>query len=245
MKLSVLMPAYNKGEIVFEAITKVKEVLEDIGMKYEIVVVDDGSEDNTLKEIRRAEKKFENVKVVHYDQNRGKGHALKYGFEFTKGDLVFFQDADTDLHPKQLKVFLEYMKKNNADVVIGSKKHPESKVNYSFNRRFLSWGYHMIIYILFNLHVNDTQVGSKLFKREVLGEVFPKIIVKRWAFDLEILVNVNKLGYKIVEAPIDLKFKHFNSTIDRRLFSVIKNMLIDTLAIFYRDKILKYYDEVN
>ena len=99
--------------------------------------------------------------------------------------------------------------------------------------------------LLFNLNVNDTQVGTKLFRREVLEKVFPRILVKRWAFDLELLVNANKLGYKITEAPIDLNFKKFDSNINKRMIDTIQNMFIDTCAIFYRDKILKYYDRVN
>jgi hypothetical protein len=93
--------------------------------------------------------------------------------------------------------------------------------------------------ILFHLNVRDTQVGIKLFKREVLNKVMPKILVKKFAYDIEILSLAKKYKYKIVEAPIVLNYK-FGSTI--KLKSII-TMLIDTLAVFYRLKILKYYDK--
>ncbi len=242
--LSVLMPAYNKEKTVFDSVKRMKSVLKDIDMDHEIVVVNDGSLDRTLDEMKRAKKINNDIKLVHYNTNKGKGSALKYGFQFANGDLIYFQDADTDLAPEQLKVFLDYMRDNNSDVVIGSKRHPKSKLVYPFKRKFLSKGYQMIVKTLFNLNVTDTQVGSKLFKREVLEEVFPRVLVKRWAFDLELLVNAHNLGYNISEAPIDLEFKEFSSSINKRLFYAIGNMFKDTCAIFYRDKILNYYDRV-
>ncbi|MBD3155493.1 MAG: glycosyltransferase [Candidatus Aenigmarchaeota archaeon] len=245
MKVSVLMPAYNKEKTVFESIKKMKGVLNDLNLDHEIIVVNDGSMDHTLDEMRRAKEINNDIRLVHYDINEGKGNALKYGFKFSDGNLIYFQDADTDLNPDKLKVFLRYMEENNSDIVIGSKRHPKSNLIYPFKRKLLSKGYQMLVKIFFDLNVTDTQVGSKLFKREVLEEVFPRVLVKRWAFDLELLVNAHNLGYKITEAPVDLNFAHFDSVIDRRVLGCIKNMFIDTCAIFYRDKILNYYDRVN
>jgi len=245
MKISVLMPAYNKEKSVFKAIKKMKSVLNELDMDHEIIIVNDGSIDHTLDEIKRAKEINNDIKLVHYDINKGKGNALKHGFKFSDGDLIYFQDADTDLNPDKLKIFLKYMQENDSDIVIGSKRHPESNLTYPFKRKLLSKGYQMFVKVLFNLDVTDTQVGSKLFKREVLEKVFPRVLVKRWAFDLELLVNAHNLGYKIAEAPVDLNFSRFDSVVNRKVLKCIKNMFIDTCAIFYRDKILNYYNRVG
>jgi glycosyltransferase involved in cell wall biosynthesis len=172
--------------------------------------------------------------------NRGKGRALKYGFRFAKGELIAFLDADLDLHPRQIQRFLRIMERDGVGVVIGSKRHPDSKVNYPWHRRLISNIYYYLVKMMFGLKVRDTQTGIKLFRREILERIFPKILVKRYALDLEILVNVHHLGYEIAEAPIILDF--------RRRFGRIRiidlwHTGIDTLAIFYRLNILKHYDE--
>lgn len=240
MKLSVIMPAYNEGSRIFDNIAETVRTIEGICPSYELIVVDDGSDDNTYQEVQRAAASFPNIQAKSYINNGGKGNALKYGFRYVTGDLVAFLDADLDLHPRQLKTFIEYMQKYNADVVIGSKRHKLSQIDYPLKRKVLSTGYSLLNKILFNLSVKDTQTGMKLFKREVLEEVFPKVLVKRYAFDLELLVNVRHRGYRITEAPIILDFQR--GRFGRIGFEDIKPIAIDTAAIFYRLRILKYYD---
>lgn len=236
-KLSILIPAYNEAPFISKAISETKDVMHHIGLNYEIVIVDDGSKDKTYEE----SSKFlsENVKVVRYEENGGKGKALRHGFNYVSGDLVTFLDADLDLHPYQISTFLKYMADNNADVVIGSKRHPLSNLDYPAHRRFLSRGYNLLTRVLFGLNVKDTQAGIKLFKKDVLEKIFPKILVKRYAFDLEVLVNVDHLGYKLIEAPIDLDFQR---VVGRIKIKDIARIAMDTAAIFYRHKFLKYYD---
>jgi glycosyltransferase involved in cell wall biosynthesis len=234
------MPAYNEGPRIFDNIVETVRTMEGICSSYELIVVDDGSKDNTHQEAQRAASHFPNVQAVRYSNNGGKGNALKYGFKYATGDLVAFLDADLDLHPRQLKTFLEYMQKYNADVVIGSKRHKLSQIDYPLQRKVLSTGYSLLIKTLFDLSVKDTQTGLKLFKREVLEVVFPRVLVKRYAFDLELLVNVRHRGYRIVEAPIILNFQR--GRFGRIGIKEIKPIAIDTAAIFYRLRILKYYD---
>ena len=236
-KLSVIMPMYNAENIV-ENLREVSKILSKINENYEIVLVNDGSKNNCFEEAKRFAKKNKKIMVRGYKQNKGKGSALKYGFGFVSGDYVTFLDCGGDLDSNQIRNFIDIMQKENADVVIGSKKHPKSKVHYPLMRRIMSGIYRRMNQILFGLDVKDTQVGLKLFKRKVLEEIMPRIAIKRFAFDLELLVIANKLNYKIAEAPIVLKYR-FQSTINMR--SVFW-MLWDTAALFYRLKILKWYD---
>ena len=236
--ISVILPAYNEEESIETVILETVNVLENLANRWEIIVVDDGSRDSTLSIVDDIAKHDRRIRPLSYGKNMGKGFALKYGFEHSRGNLVVFMDADLDLHPRQIGKFVEIMKNTGADIVVGSKRHPKSKVKYPFKRKVLSNIYYVIVKLLFNLNVRDTQVGLKLFKREVLEDVMPRILVKRYAFDVELLANAVRRGYRIVEAPVELNFNH-NSNID---WKAIWFMFVDTLAIAYRMHIRRYYD---
>lgn len=238
-KLSILVPAHNEGPHIYGNIREIQRVFNEIGCQYELIITDDGSRDETYENAQKAAQGFSNVIVKRIHRNRGKGRALKYGFRFAKGNLVAFLDADLDLHPEQIQNLFKIMNKEKVDVVIGSKRHPESKLKYPWHRKVFSSGYFFLIKIMFGLPLKDTQTGIKLFKYEVLKKIFPKVLIKRYAFDLELLVNAHHLGYKIVEAPVTLDYRRFLSRIGLK---DIYHMLWDTLAVFYRMYILKYYD---
>lgn len=237
--ISVIMPAYNEGKKIFDNLLETATSLDELGLSYEIILVDDGSEDSTADFVKKAIEFHPQISLVSYQQNGGKGKAIMAGYAKTSGKIVAFLDADLELHPKQLPRLIHEMNEQNADVVIGSKRHPESKISYPVKRKMLSKGYNLYIKTLFDINLTDTQPGIKLFKTHVLQKEFSKIIVKRYAFDLELLINAHADGFKIVEAPIELIFNRENGgRIDVR--DVI-HMFIDTMGIFYRLKILNYY----
>lgn len=239
---SILIPVHNEEKDIRHNLEEIKETLDDLGCNYEIIAVDDGSSDGSYEALKDLEKKIPSLIVKGSTQNFGKGHALKEAFKYASGDLIVWLDADLDLHPYQIKTFYDIMILNDADIVIGSKMHPNSQVNYPFIRRIISLGYYFIIRILFNLPCHDTQTGLKLFKRKVMEEVFPRILVKQFAFDLEVLVNAHHLGLRLAEAPIVLDSKRDYGRIG---MSSIHTTFIDTLAIWYRMYILKYYDRID
>ena len=176
-----------------------------------------------------------------YAENQGKGHAIRYGMMHANGDVIGFIDAGMDIHPAGLKMLLNHMEWYNAQIIVGSKLHPVSKVNYPFYRTVLSWGYRLLTRILFGFKVRDTQVGLKFFKRNVIRDVLPRLVVKRYAFDIEILAVAYALGYtRIFEAPIEISFKN-NSIVSKDLWKTISLMIIDTFAVFYRLRITHYY----
>jgi len=236
---SILMPAYNEGKHIYQNILETKRVLEGLSGDHEIVVVDDGSRDDTLSEIKRAAREIEGVKYFSYPENRGKGWALKRAFKLSSGDTVFFLDSDLDIHPRQFRALFQVREQTHADVVIGSKRHPLSTLSYPLSRRIISSAYFFLVKLLFGLPIRDTQTGIKLFRREVLENIFPRILVKRHALDLELLVNAHNLGFRIAEAPVVVDYRGRFSRIGP---ASIWTIFVDTLAIFYRMKILKYYD---
>ncbi len=239
--ISIIMPAYNEGENIFENIRTTHEVIREAGLDACIIAVDDGSSDNTLEEIERAAGKFEKVTAARNPYNMGKGMALRTGFDHAEGDIVVFLDADLDLHPAQIKTLLEKLEKGPYDVVVSSKHHPESKLSYPFKRKVASYIYYMIVRVLFGLPVRDTQTGLKIFRREVLDNVFHRLLVKAYAYDVELLATAVRFGYRIHEVPVVLDFKR-GLDWGRIMLSDVVKIFIDTLAIFYRLRILRYYD---
>lgn len=234
--LSVIVPAYNEEKAVGETLEQLGNYLSKNFPDFEIVVVSDGSRDQTFK----VAKKFasDSIRVFEYRPNRGKGHALKFGFGQARGDFIVFYDTGINFPPSQIGEFFEILKKTGVGVVIGSKRHPRSKVVYPFKRRLISFLAQLCVRLFFNLNVTDTQVGLKVFRRQVLEEIMPRVLVKRFAFDIELLALAQHYGFKIIEAPVELNLRFSTAG---TMGAVLKTFQ-DTLAVFYRLRILRFYD---
>ena len=206
MDLSVVMPAYNEGGHIYTNLLKTDEILSGFCSTYEIVCVNDGSKDNTEQEIRRAMESCDRIRIVTYMPNGGKGNAIKKGVEAAAGDRIAFLDSDLDLSPDHLEDFLSHMRSEKADVVIGSKMHKESKLDYPPMRKFISFGYYVMLRVLFHLKVHDTQTGIKLYRGDLLKAIVPDVMTKGFAYDIELLAVANEMGAKIIERPIRLVF---------------------------------------
>ena len=240
--ISLIVPAYKQEKIIANNILSLNETFLTLPYKYEIIVVVDGFLDKTFNNAKKVNVK--NAKILGYEQNRGKGYAVKYGMLKAKGDVIGFMDAGMDINSATIPLLLDLMKFHDADIVIGSKLHPESKVNYPTTRKILSLGYRILTELLFGFAVRDTQVGLKFFRKNVVREVFPKVVVKQFAFDVEVLAVARALGFtKIYEGPIELDFTGLSTITSTSFWKIILFMLWDTLAVFYRLRILHYYDK--
>ena len=241
--LSVIIPAYNEGDNIYNNLLEISSELNRFCKDYEIIFVDDGSNDSTALEAKHAAEVIGNIEIVTYTKNGGKGHAIQEGFKRSSKELITFLDADLDIPPQQIKPLLEKICETNADVAIQSKRHKDSVVNgFPLKRWYLSKSYNLLVKQMFNLPVSDTQVGIKLFKREVLEEIMPKLLVKRYASDVEQLLLAHKYGFKIVECPVRI---NYNQAGDSMGMKDVLNIGWDTAAIYYRAHILKYYDKVG
>ena len=237
--LTVVMPAYRQAKTIAEDLSRVIGVLASANLDFEIIVVVDGYLDETREIAVAIADNEPRVRVLGYQTNRGKGYAVRHGFESAQGDLVAFLDAGMDIDPKALIRAVVAQRTARADVVIGSKRHPMSMVSYPTIRRIYSGGYQLLTRVLFGFDVHDTQVGMKLFRREVIEAVVPRLLVKRFAFDVELLAVAYLLGYRrFVEVPVTIVHDGFASSV--RLHSVFE-MLWDTMAVWYRAKVRRHY----
>ncbi len=249
--LSVILPVYNLAETIGANLEDVAAVLDEGGFSYEIIPVDDGSSDGSAKAITDFAASFaaepakgvrRSCRPVLLDKNAGKGNALKEGFRASAGAFVLLLDGDLDILPRSLPGFFDSMSRNGSDIVIGSKRHPESKVQYPWHRRLSSWCYFALVRMFVGLPITDTQTGMKLFRRRVLGDALARMLVKTYAFDLELLSIAYGRGAKVSEAPVEIRFGiKFGALKPRTVWA----MTMDTLAVFYRLRFLNYYAKVE
>ena len=249
--LSVILPVYNLASTIAANLADVAAVLDEGGFSYEIIPVDDGSSDGSGKAINdfaasfavgHAQDPRRTCKPVLLDKNAGKGNALKEGFRASTGAFVLLLDGDLDILPRSLPGFFDSMSQNASDIVIGSKRHPKSKVQYPWHRRLSSWCYFALVRLFVGLPITDTQTGMKLFRRHVLGDALDRMLVKTYAFDLELLSIAYGRGAKVSEAPVEIRFGlKFGALQPKTVWA----MTLDTFAVFYRLRILNYYAKVE
>lgn len=232
-ELSLIMPAFNEEDNIELVIEKVDNVARQTELAYELIVVDDGSIDNTGIKVGNYAKNNGHVKIVGYKNNVGKGFALKTGFFHANGELIVFIDSDSDIDPNLILHYVKALK--DADIIVGSKWHPQSSVEAPLVRRILSHGFNVLVKLLVGLRVSDTQTGLKAIRRSAFVRVFPKLIVKRFAFDVELLALANLLGLRVVEMPIRIRLGS--------LFSMGEawRMFRDLLGITYRLRVIRWY----
>lgn len=215
MKLTVCIPMYNEAEIVSSAVTQLTEALEkaapDCGFEYEIIFSDDGSADNCKKlaEETASTLSLQNgeVKVVRSDVNMGKGHAVRLAVANSTGDIVLYTDCDlaygVDVIPEAYRIMTK--EDFGGDVLIGSRAlHEDGYEGYTFIRKVASKCYIKVLCAIGGFKLSDSQCGFKAFRGDAARKVFSYATINGWAFDFEILMTAQKLGYKIKEFPVKI-----------------------------------------
>lgn len=245
--VSVIVPVYKKEKTIKRDIENILNVMNQTRWDFEILPIIDGTSlDNSLTEINKI--KDTKVRTYGYKNNKGKGYAVKYGMARAKGFYIAFIDAGMEIDPNGISLMLEHMQWYDADIIVASKRHPASRVTYTRMRKIYSWGYYLGVRLLFGLKISDTQTGLKVYKRQVLEKVLPRLLVKEFAFDIEVLAVAYYLGFKrIYTSPVHLSLDFSDSRFSKNKILIldpkIRKMLLDTLAVFYRLKILKYYSD--
>ena len=233
VELSFVVPAYNEEDFIEDSLDELDAAVKDKNLSYEIVVINDGSRDKTLEKVMHYANINCHVKVISYSENVGKGYALKTGFMQTCGDVVIFADGDMEIDLCTISRYLEALE--YGDIVIASKNHPDSSVVVPLVRRILSFSFNGLVRFLTGVPLRDTQSGLKAMKKSAFVKVFPRLAVKRYAFDVELLAVANLYGLKIVELPVKMKLDA--SFKPRQMWL----MFFDLLGIAYRLRVIHWY----
>lgn len=237
--LSVILPCYNLAASIQTNLKNLHALLEKQGFPYELIPVDDGSTDGTAEVLRNLADVTPAISPIVFPQNRGKGAALWAGFKIARYDWVLLLDGDFDLDPATLPAFCDVAKVSGADVIAGSKRHPDAQVEYPLRRRIFSALYHFLTRCTLKLGIQDTQSGMKLVRRAALEYAENRVLVKRFAFDLELFAVMLGGGFTFAEAPVRI---HFGVRWGCLSWRVLWRTLMDTLAIAYRARVLHYYE---
>lgn len=196
MKLSVIIPTYNEEKTVAQLINKVY----GINLTKEIIIVNDGSSDNTYNEIKKAIHNKNNFKIINNKKNFGKGYSIRNGLEQVKGDIVLIQDADLELDPNDYYELIKPFKEKNAKVVYGSrllnKNNPIQMTSFYLGARIITFFANLI----YRINITDEPVGYKLFKTDIIKSLNLKC--ERFEFCPEVTAKIARKGIKIYEVPI-------------------------------------------
>lgn len=197
MQISVVIPAYNEAKTIGATLDEVKGFLQNRFEDFEIIVVDDKSQDSTLEIVRT----FDGVKVIRNLKNHGKGYTVAKGVMAARGEWILFMDADNSTKISELDNFLKHI--NDYKIIIASRALPESDVAVSQNfvKEFLGKAGNFLIRSLLCIKVKDTQCGYKLF-HNTSKFIFDKITIEDWGFDFELIFLAKKYKFKVKELPI-------------------------------------------
>lgn len=227
MDLSIIIPTYNEEKNIKRTIVALTSILQKLDIQSEVIIVCDGCTDSTYSIAKPLENDI--VSIHQYAKNQGKGKAIKYGFKHSNGNVIAFFDAGLDFPPTDIVNFYNILNKYNIDGVIGSKRHKDSQITYPLKRRIISKTGQIITKTLFSIPYSDTQVGIKIFTRDVLDSILPNIYINQYAFDIEMLVLSYKHNFRIAEAPVTL---HYNPTQSGVNWKTIYLAFLDTLRIY-------------
>ena len=202
-KLSVVVPCYNEEKRFQKGLRHYWLYLSKQKYPWELIFVNDGSKDNTLKLMQASAKGKSSVKVISYNKNHGKGHAIVQGIKNAKGKYILFTDLDHSVPVDTIESFFKYFGKG-YQVVIGSRrvKGANILVHQHPLRELLGRGFTFLVRLLIDWKIKDATCGFKAFEKSVAGKIFNKITIYDWAFDAEILFICKKLKIQLIQAPV-------------------------------------------
>ncbi|MFX1420130.1 MAG: dolichyl-phosphate beta-glucosyltransferase [Promethearchaeota archaeon] len=209
LEISIIVPAYNEEYRISKFLKKLIS-FSMINLKnYEIIIVNDGSTDNTKEIVYDLIKNDENIKLISYDENRGKGYAILQGIINSAGDFILFMDADGSTAPEEIFRMLKIRENYNYDIIIGTRIAEESNIMIPqpISRKLLSKFFNLYSNLLFKLKINDLLCGFKGFKRDAALQIFKDLKSYRWEFDVEILYKARKKNFSIYQVPIRWRHK--------------------------------------
>ena len=218
--LSIIIPAYNEAARLEETVYRIFGYCQSMGQPFEMIVVDDGSSDDTPRLVQSMQSGIKNLILISCASNRGKGYAVRLGIREAQGKYILFTDADLSTPIEELDGFLSCLE-NGFPMVIATRKHPAAKIlqQQPVWRESMGKVFTEISNLILGLRVSDFTCGFKAFQRDVAKKLFRMQRIDRWAFDSELLFLARYCGYRVAELPVswsnsaDTKVRIFRDTI--------------------------------
>lgn len=201
--LSIIVPVFNESKRL-QNLSNIFDYLKMKKFTHEVIIVNDGSMDNTLELLKQINKKYK-FTILSYEKNRGKGYAVKTGMLRANGKYRLFIDIDFSTPIGELDAFLKYI--NSYDVVVASRRLPQSRVlvHQPYIREFMGHAFTKLSQYILNISISDFTCGFKCFSSKAAKDIFSCSRIERWGFDSELLFIAHKLGYSIKELPVHWK----------------------------------------
>ncbi len=249
--ISIITTVYNKEGSVLDQLQRVFSFMKASKLAFEIIIVNDGSTDDSSKKIKQFTESLKGVdikkvSVISYKQNKGKGYAIRKGIKIAKGKKILLLDADLDIDMKTVEFLLKESKRGHS-VVIPSKYHSRSNIEFSILRKVLSKGFLLLNSLLISLPkgVSDVSCGAKIFDSSIIKLIEPYLSVNGFAIDSEILHYISKLGVQVKTTPFiaDINTRDTSVTVGK-----VIEMFVDLIKISRNkqlDKRLSKYGLLN
>ena len=240
-EISVVVPCYQESAVIESTLFSLSAYLTEHFEQFEIVIVTDGSPDDTREKVQQFGQTYPNIPLtlISFQKNRGKGAAVKEGVLSSRYNLILFIDADLTIPIQELEKFLPAIQ--SSDIAIASRLVPGSvfEEKATWYRTVLARGFHLLqILLLGNFEYSDTQCGFKLFKKDVARTLFERIRVKRYAFDAELLFLAKKMNFSVAILPVTIKKDARNTNVSTLRDPV--NMFCALIKIRWNDLLSKY-----
>ncbi len=203
MRYSIIIPAYNESRRIEPTLERVLAYVSDQELDTEIIIVNDGSRDNTADIVRRHARQNPSLRLIENPGNRGKGYSVRSGMLHAQGEIMLFSDADLSSPIEEsTKLFAAIV--SGADVAIGSRwVKPELQTQpQSLHRQLFGRIFNLALRFVLGLRFKDTQCGFKAFSRRAVNSIFPSQKIERWGFDPEVIFLAEKQGLKVAEVPV-------------------------------------------
>jgi len=201
--ISIVIPAYNEEKRLSDTLRRITAYMDKEKYSYELIVVDDGSTDGTIKILSGIKEKTRNLKIISNGTNQGKGASVRTGVLQSKGEYILFSDSDLSTPIEEMESFVKHLEQG-YDIVIGSRSMKNSNIliHQPFYRELMGKIFNRIVNTVVFKGIIDTQCGFKMFKRLPAIELFSSQKINGYAFDVEVLYNAIRKKYKIKELPV-------------------------------------------
>ncbi len=230
--LSIIIPCYNEEENLKIYGKELFPHLDKLNTKYEVILVNDGSKDSTLKEMKKLKKKNKNVKVISYSPNGGLGYAVKQGIKAVIGDLTVTLDSDLTFHPKLISKLLERYKKGDVDCVIGSPSLEGYDKSVPFYRIFLSKGANTLYWIILSKKITAVSPIFRLYKTKKIKNL--KLESNKFEINSEILFKLLKNKCKVAEVPAALTTRKYGVSKLNNRKEIINHLKLMAKMIYWK-----------